>query len=85
MHGMTRWPVAKPKLHPHLVVIKALQARDGAMARAAIQQDIEMSTEALRRYLTSHTEQPEWARQSLRPADPAARSGADRTPTRRVA
>ena len=85
MHGMTRWPAAKPKPHPHLVVIKALQARDGRMARTAIQQDIMMSTEALRRYLTSHLDRPEWARHSLRSADPAVPSDGNRTPARRVA
>jgi DNA-binding GntR family transcriptional regulator len=66
MHGMTRWPVEKPKQHPHVTVMKALEAKDGNLARAAIQQDIAMSTEALRRYLMSHAERPEWARRSLR-------------------
>jgi hypothetical protein len=85
MHGMTRWPVAKSKPHPHVAVIKALRARDGRMAREAIRQDIMMSTDALRRYLTSHAEQPKWARQSLRPVDATVPSGADRTSARRVA
>jgi DNA-binding GntR family transcriptional regulator len=67
MHGMTRWPVAKPKQHPHVTLIKALKARDGAMARTAIQQDIMMATQALQSYLTSHAERPEWARRSMRP------------------
>jgi DNA-binding GntR family transcriptional regulator len=67
MHGMTRWPVSKPKQHPHVTVIAALEARDGKLAREAIQHDIVMSTEALRRYLMSQTERPEWATRSLRP------------------
>ncbi|MCW3474906.1 GntR family transcriptional regulator [Limobrevibacterium gyesilva] len=71
MHGMTRWPVARLAQHPHVTIIKALQIRDGALAREAIQQDIMMATEALRLYLTSHAERPEWARRSL-PADAAA-------------
>jgi DNA-binding GntR family transcriptional regulator len=65
MHGMTRWPVAKPKQHPHMSVIEALETRDGKRAREAIQHDIAMSTEALRLYLMSHAERPEWARRSL--------------------
>lgn len=65
MHGMTRWPVVKPKTHPHVAIIEALQMRDGSRARAALQQDIMMSTDALRRYLTSHAERPEWAKRSL--------------------
>jgi len=72
MHGMTRWPVVKPKQHPHVAIIEALRARDGERARAALQHDIMMSTDALRRYLTSHAERPEWARRSLRSADQAA-------------
>ena len=65
MHGMTRWPVARPKPHPHLAVIEALRTRNAERARIAIRQDIMMSTEALRRYLTSHVERPEWAKRSL--------------------
>ena len=65
MHGMTRWPVVKPSKHPHVAIIEALDAGDGAAARAALQQDIMMSTDALRRYLTDHAERPEWARRSL--------------------
>jgi DNA-binding GntR family transcriptional regulator len=65
MHGMTRWPVVKPKKHPHVAIIEALQARDGAAARAALRQDILMSAEALRRYLTSHADRPEWAKRTL--------------------
>ena len=65
MHGTTSWPTPRPRQHPHVGVIKALQAGDGAMARAAIQQDITMSTDALLGYLTSHKEQPGWARRSL--------------------
>jgi len=65
MHGMTRWPVTMPHPHPHLAVIKGLETRDGGIARAAIQQDIMVSTEALRRYLTDHMERPEWAKRSL--------------------
>jgi DNA-binding GntR family transcriptional regulator len=85
MHGMTRWPVPRPKQHPHLLVIKALQGRDGRGARLAIQQDITMSTDALKRYLTSQTEQPIWARQSLR-SDETARPGkTDGAPTGSVA
>jgi DNA-binding GntR family transcriptional regulator len=72
MHGMTRWPVAKPKQHPHLTVIKALQAGDGQLAREAIQQDIMMSTEALRRYLTDHVVRPAWAGRTLQPAGKTA-------------
>lgn len=68
MHGMTRWPASKPRQHPHVKVINALRAGDGAAARQAIRQDITMSTDALRRYLTSHTERPDWARRALRPA-----------------
>ena len=65
MHGMTRWPVVRPLKHPHVAIIEALQARDGGDARAALQQDIMMSTDALRRYLTDHAERPEWAKRSL--------------------
>jgi DNA-binding GntR family transcriptional regulator len=65
MHGMTRWPVMKPRKHPHVAIIEALQAHDGGAARAALQQDIMMSTDALRRYLTDHAERPAWARRSL--------------------
>jgi DNA-binding GntR family transcriptional regulator len=68
MHGMTRWPVVQPRKHWHVVIIEALRARDGDRARAALEQDIAMSTDALRRYLTSHTERPEWARRSLAPS-----------------
>jgi DNA-binding GntR family transcriptional regulator len=78
MHGMTRWPVAKPKPHPHVAVIEALRARDGARAREALRQDIMMSTEALRRYLTSHVERPEWARLSLRDSSAPAQTGRGR-------
>ena len=70
MNGLTQWPAPKPKQHPHAVVIKALRLRDGAMAGAAIRQDIEMGTEALRSYLTAHAERPEWARRSL-PSPPS--------------
>lgn len=76
MHGMTRWPVAMPQPHPHLAVIKALKTHDGRIAREAIQQDIMVATEALRRYLTGHTERPEWAKRSLgssMPSEGAAR------------
>jgi DNA-binding GntR family transcriptional regulator len=66
MHGMTRWPVARPTPHPHVAVIDALRARDGAAARDALRQDIMMSTDALHHYLTSHAERPEWAKRSLR-------------------
>ena len=65
MHGMTRWPAVRPKKHPHVAIIEALQVRDGALARASLQQDIMMSTSALRRYLTNHAERPEWAKRSL--------------------
>lgn len=51
MHGMTRWPVIQPHPHPHVAVIEALRAGDGTAARAAICQDIMMSTDALRQYL----------------------------------
>jgi DNA-binding GntR family transcriptional regulator len=68
MHGMTRWPVARPRPHPHLAVIDALRARDGTQARDALRQDIMMSTEALHRYLTHHAERPDWARRSLQSA-----------------
>lgn len=68
MHGMTRWPTSEPRQHPHVTVIKTLRAGDGAAARQAIRQDITMSMDALRRYLTSHTERPEWARRTLRPS-----------------
>jgi DNA-binding GntR family transcriptional regulator len=68
MHGMTRWPVARPRPHPHLAVIDALRARDGARARDALRQDIMMSTEALHRYLTRNAERPDWARRSLQDA-----------------
>jgi DNA-binding GntR family transcriptional regulator len=85
MHGMTRWPAPKPRQHPHLLVIKALQGRDGRGARAAIQQDITMSTNALKRYLTSQAEQPTWARQSLRSDDTARLGKTDGAPNGRVA
>lgn len=65
MHGMTRWPVRQPKKHPHVAIIEALTTRNGAGARSALQQDIMMSTDALRRYLTSHAERPVWARRAL--------------------
>lgn len=65
MHGMTRWPAVRPKKHPHVAIIEALQVRDGTSARESLQHDIMMSTNALRRYLTSHAERPEWARRSL--------------------
>jgi DNA-binding GntR family transcriptional regulator len=65
MHGMTRWPVVQPPRHPHVAVIAALRAGDGPGAAAAIREDIMMSTDALRRYLTSHAERPAWARQAL--------------------
>jgi DNA-binding GntR family transcriptional regulator len=71
MHGMTRWPVARPRPHPHLAVIDALRERDGARARDALRQDIMMSTEALHRYLTRHAERPDWARRSLQDASTA--------------
>jgi DNA-binding GntR family transcriptional regulator len=76
MNGLTQWPAPKPKQHPHALVIKALRARDGAMASAAIRQDIEMGTKALRFYLTTHTERPDWARQTLPPASSAVRVSA---------
>lgn len=57
MHGMTRWPVARPKQHPHADVIDALRRRDGRSARAAIEQDILMSMAALRAYLISRSDQ----------------------------
>jgi DNA-binding GntR family transcriptional regulator len=66
MHGMTSWPVARPRPHPHVAVIDALRAHDGTRARDALRQDIMMSTEALHRYLTRHAERPDWARRSLR-------------------
>jgi DNA-binding GntR family transcriptional regulator len=66
MHGMTRWPAVRPKKHPHVAIIEALQVRDGTLARASLQQDIMMSTSALRRYLTSHAERPAWAKRSLK-------------------
>lgn len=72
MNGMTRWPIAKPKQHPHVTVIKALRTGDGRLAREALQADICMATEALRRYLTSHADRPEWAKRSLAPADAMA-------------
>jgi len=53
MHGMTRWPVARPAQHPHLDLIAAVQARDGARAREAMRRDILMSTDALRQYLAA--------------------------------
>jgi DNA-binding GntR family transcriptional regulator len=65
MHGITRWPVTQPPRHPHVALIAAFRARDGAAAAAAIREDILMSTDALRRYLTSHAERPAWARQAL--------------------
>lgn len=65
MNGLTQWPAPNPKQHPHAAVIRALRARDDAMASAAIRQDIEMGTEALRFYLTTHAERPDWARQTL--------------------
>ncbi len=57
MHGMTRWPVARPEQHPHMDVIAALRHQDGRRARAAIEQDILMSMAALRAYLISRSEQ----------------------------
>lgn len=81
MHGMTRWPVRQPKQHPHVTVIEALEARDGKLAREAIQQDIVMSTEALRLYLMSHTDRPEWARRSLRLISEAVPAAAGRRRT----
>jgi DNA-binding GntR family transcriptional regulator len=74
MHGMTRWPVAKLRPHPHVAVIEALRVRDGARARDALRQDIMMSTEALHRYLTCHAERPDWARRSLRDTSDALQS-----------
>jgi DNA-binding GntR family transcriptional regulator len=71
MNGLTQWPAPKPKQHPHATVIRALRARDGHLASVAIRQDIEMGSEALRFYLTSHAERPDWARRSL----PIAQSG----------
>lgn len=65
MHGMTRWPVKQPKKHPHVAIIEALTTRNGTRARLALQQDIMMSTDALRRYLTRHAERPAWARRTL--------------------
>ena len=73
MNGLTQWPAPNPKQHPHDVVIKALRARDGAMASTAIRQDIEMGTEALRFYLTTHSERPDWARRTLPSAQSAVR------------
>src|SRR6185437_8379931 len=68
-HGETRGlPGAGQQLRIYAVVIKALRMRDGAMAGAAIRQ--EMGTEALRSYLTAHAERPEWARRSL-PSPPS--------------
>ena len=72
MHGMTRWPVVHPPRHPHVAVIAALRAGDGPGAAAAIRGDIMMSTDALRRYLTSHAERPAWAREALGPKLPTA-------------
>jgi DNA-binding GntR family transcriptional regulator len=80
MHGMTRWPVARPRPHPHLAVIDALRARDGARARDALRQDIMMSTEALHRYLTRHAERPDWARRSLQDASTALQTRRVRPP-----
>ncbi|HEY5301520.1 MAG TPA: GntR family transcriptional regulator [Acetobacteraceae bacterium] len=65
MNGMTRWPVIKPKQHPHLAVVAALRARDGPAAREALQQDIVMATTALYCYLRSHRDRPAWARESF--------------------
>jgi DNA-binding GntR family transcriptional regulator len=62
MHGMTRWPVARPVPHPHMAVVAALRARDPAAAGLALRQDIVMSTDALWRYLSSHEARPDWAR-----------------------
>ena len=62
MHGMKWQPGVRPKLHPHLAVIKALQAGDGTLARQALQQDIQMSTQTLRTYLTGHSDRPGWAK-----------------------
>jgi DNA-binding GntR family transcriptional regulator len=76
MHGMTRWPVVKPRKHPHVAIIEALEAGDSGAARAALQQDIMMSTDALRRYLTDHAERPEWAKRSLLKQASAAGPGA---------
>jgi DNA-binding GntR family transcriptional regulator len=70
MHGMTHPPTAKLRPHPHIAVIEALRARDGVRARAALRQDIMISTDALLLYLTSHTERPDWARRSLRNSKP---------------
>ena len=69
MNGMTRWPSAQPTQHPHVTVIKALRAGDGRLAREALQADIFMATEALRRYLTVHVDRPEWAKRSLGQSD----------------
>lgn len=64
MNGMTRWPATTPEEHPHVTVIHALRARDASRARRAIEEDIFMATAALRRYLTSHANRPDWAKQS---------------------
>jgi len=61
MNGMTRWPVKRPRQHPHVSVVKALRLGDGKMAREAIRQDIMISTDALRRYLTSRAARPDGA------------------------
>ena len=76
MHGMTRWTVKQPQQHPHVTVVKALRAGDGKLASEAIREDIMMSTDALRRYLTSHTERPEWARRTMRPPQGATAAAA---------
>jgi DNA-binding GntR family transcriptional regulator len=76
MNGLTQWPAPNPKQHPHAVVIKALRAHDGSMASAAIRQDIEMGTEALRFYLTTHSERPDWARRTLPSTSCAVRASA---------
>lgn len=65
MNGMTRWPLIKPKQHPHLAIVAALRARDGPAAREALQQDIAMATMALSCYLRSHRDRPAWARESF--------------------
>ncbi len=56
MNGMTRWPVIKPKQHPHLAIVAALRAHDGPAAREALQQDIVMASTAL--YATPQPPRP---------------------------
>ena len=65
MHGMTRWPVVKPTQASARRDHRSVGGGDSGAARAALQQDIIMSTDALRRYLTDHAERPEWAKRSL--------------------